>query len=149
MQLMRWEPFRDTDDFFRAFTSSPAFSRWPSMFGEDGGGRHEWLPAVDIRETDNEYLVNADLPGIRREDVKVRLEDNVLTVEGERKQEKEAKGERSHRVERVYGSFLRRFTLPEDADPGHVSAECKDGVLSVHVPKRQLDKPKPLEIAVR
>ena len=110
------------------------------MLGENGG-RHEWLPAVDIRETEKEYVVAAELPGIRREDVRVRLEDNVLTVEGERRQEKETKGERMHRIERVYGSFQRRFTLPDDADAGNIHAESKDGVLTVHVAKRQVQKP--------
>ena len=147
MQLKRWEPFRDTDDFFRSF--SPMFGRWPSMFGEDGGSRNEWLPAVDIRETDGEFLVTAELPGLTRKDVHVRLEDNVLTVEGERKQEKEAKGERTHRVERIYGSFRRSFTLPDNVDAGSIRAECKDGVLTVHVPKRPVEKAKPLEIAVQ
>lgn len=147
MQLMRWEPFRETDDFFRSF--APLFSRWPTMFGEDGGIRHEWMPAVDIRETDTEYLVSAELPGLTREDVHVRLEDHVLMIEGERKQEKEAKGERTHRIERIYGSFRRSFTLPDDVDPEKIRAECKDGILTVHVPKREVTKSKPLEIAIQ
>lgn len=147
MQLMRWEPFRETDDFIRSF--APLFSRWPTMFGEDGGIRHEWMPAVDIRETDTEYLVSAELPGLTREDVHVRLEDHVLMIEGERKQEKEAKGERTHRIERVYGSFRRSFTLPDDVDAGKIRAECKDGILTVHVPKHEVTKSKPLEIAIQ
>ena len=146
-QLMRWEPFKDTDDFFRSFMS-PAWGRWPGPSGENAG-RTDWLPAVDIRETDKEYLVIAELPGLRREDVKVRLEGDVLTVEGERRHEKETKGERTHRIERAYGSFQRRFSLPDDADPGDVRAEAKDGVLTVHVPKREIEKAKAREIAVQ
>lgn len=147
MQLMRWEPFRESDDFFRSFV--PHFGRWPTMFSEDGGIRHEWTPAVDIRETDNEFLVSAELPGLTRKDVHVRLEDHVLMIEGERKQEKEAKGERTHRIERFYGSFRRSFTLPDNVDADKIRAECKDGILTVHVPKREAAKPKPLEIAVQ
>jgi HSP20 family protein len=148
MQLMRWEPFRDSDEFFRYLTW-PRSGRWPSIFGQDGGNALEWSPAVDISETDKEYLVKAELPGLRREDVRVRLEDNLLTVEGERKHEDEQKDERSHRIERSYGSFCRRFTLPEDADAEHIRAESKDGILTVHVPKREMQRRKPLEIAVQ
>lgn len=144
-QLTRWEPFREADDFFRSF--SPFFSRWPMPGGEDG--RHEWMPAVDIRESEKEYVVSAELPGLKREDVRVRLEDNVLTVEGERRMEKESQGERVHRIERHYGSFLRRFALPEDADAKGIRAVVRDGVLTVRVPKREVKRPKPLEITVQ
>ena len=96
-QLMRWEPFNDTDEFFRSFLQ-PSWNRATSPAGEGAARRQDWLPAVDIRETDAEYTVLAEMPGMRREDVKVRVEDDVLTLEGERKQEREAKGERSHRV---------------------------------------------------
>jgi HSP20 family protein len=147
MHLMRWEPFREADEFFRSM-ASPMFGRWSSMTGENGGSRMEWAPAVDIKETDGEYLVLAELPGVKREEVKVSLEDSVLTVEGERKFEKEAKGERTHRIERHFGSFRRSFTLPEDADAGHIRAECKEGVLKVHVPKREAAKHKALQIKV-
>ena len=148
MQLMRWEPFRESDEFFRSM-STPTWARWPFAGGENGGSQREWHPAVDISETPTEYRVKAELPGIRREDVKVSLEDSVLTVEGERKHEQEVKGEQSHRVERYYGSFRRRFTLPEDADAEKIRAESKDGVLTVHVPKREIEKRKPLQIAVK
>jgi HSP20 family protein len=147
-QMMRWEPFRDADEFFRSFLQ-PAWGRGPSAGNEGDGRPLGWLPAVDIHETDSEYRVTAEVPGIRREDVKVRLEDNVLTIEGERKEEKEAKGERSHRIERSYGAFCRRFTLPEDADASKVSADCKDGVVRVHIPKRPEQKPKAREIAIQ
>lgn len=148
MNLMRWEPFRETDDFFRTL-SRPMFGRWPSMTGENGDLRLDWTPAVDILETDGEYLLKAELPGLKREDVKVTLENNVLTVEGERKQESEQQGEKSHRIERYYGSFCRRFSLPENTDPEAIRAECKDGLLNVHIPKREAKAEKALEIKVQ
>jgi HSP20 family protein len=147
MNLMRWEPFRETDDFFRSMTR-PMFGRWPHLFGEDLGTKFEWSPAVDIKETDKEYLVRAELPGLSREDVKVTLEDSVLTIEGERRQEKEEKGEKVHRVERFYGSFCRSFTLPEDANANGIRAESKDGILNVHVPKLAIEKAKAVQIKV-
>ena len=147
MNLMRWEPFRETDEFFRNL-SPPMFGRWPQLLGENVGMKIEWSPAVDIKETENEYLVRAELPGIRREDVKVSLEDDVLTIQGERRHEKEETGERTHRVERFYGTFCRSFTLPEHTDANAIRAESKDGVLDVHVPKLRVEKRKALQIKV-
>ncbi len=147
MNLMRWEPIRETDEFFRNL-STPMFGRWPQLFGENGAMKVEWSPAVDIKETETEYLVRAELPGIRREDVKVSLEDRMLSIAGERRQEMEAKGEKTYRVERLYGSFCRSFTLPEHVDAKAIHAESKDGVLSVHVPKLKIEKRTPLQIKV-
>lgn len=147
MNLMRWEPFRDTSDFFRSM-SRPMLGRWPGMFGDDITTKFEWSPAVDIKETDKEYLVTAELPGLSREDVKVTLEDSVLTIEGERRQEKELKDERIHRIERFYGGFCRSFTLPEDARVEGIRAETRDGILNVHVPKLQIEKAKAVQIKV-
>jgi HSP20 family protein len=146
MRLTRWEPFRGTDEFFRG-TMPSLFGRWPRMMGEEGE-LHEWSPVADISETDDEYLVKAELPGIRREDVKVSLEEGMLTIEGERKQEKEEKGRRLHRIERFYGTSCRTFTLPDDADATGIRAESKDGVLNVHIPKSKVVKPKAIEIKV-
>jgi len=140
-QLMRWEPFNDADEFFRSFLR-------PSRAG-NGDRRPEWMPAVDIRENESEYTIIGEMPGIRREDVKVRVEDDVLTLEGERRQEKDAKGERSHRVERTYGHFSRRFTLPDDADAEKIAADCKEGIVTVHIPKRPVEKRNMREIAVQ
>jgi len=147
MKLTRWEPFKEADAFFRSFSPS-LFGRWPHMSGEDGE-QIEWAPVADISETEQEYLVRAELPGVRREDVKVTLEDGVLTIQGERRQEKEAKDEKMHRTERFYGSFYRRFTLPDNADAASISAETRDGVLNVHVPKLKVEKPRAVEIKVQ
>jgi HSP20 family protein len=146
MRLIHWEPFKGTDDFFRSTTPS-LFGRWPRLIGREGQA-YEWSPAADICETDEEYLVRADLPGVEREDVKVSLEDGVLTIEGERNQEKEEKGKTMHRVERFYGIFCRRFNLPEDAEASRIQAETKDGVLNVHIPKSKVMKAKAVEIKV-
>ena len=147
MNLMRWEPFRESDQFFRNF-STPMFGKWPQFYGDEGEMKYEWSPAVDIKETEKEFVVKAELPGVKREDVKVRLEDDVLTIEGERRQEKDVKGEKTHRIERFYGTFSRSFTLPEYADAKAIRAESKDGVLNVYVPKLKVEKKLPLEIKV-
>jgi HSP20 family protein len=108
----------------------------------------EWAPLVDIVEDEKEYLIKAELPEVKREDVKVSVEEGVLTVSGERKFEKEEKGKKYHRIERAYGCYARSFTLPDDADPSKVTAEFKDGVLKVHLPKSEKAKPKSVEIKV-
>ena len=147
MNLVRWEPFKEADEFFRNF--SPLFGRLPRLFENNGGAKYEWVPAADISETEKEYLVKAELPGVKREDVKVTLEDGVLTIQGERKLEKEENGEKTHRVERFYGNFYRSFTLPDNADAANIRAESKDGILNVHVPKLKVEKPKAVEIKVQ
>jgi HSP20 family protein len=108
----------------------------------------EWAPAVDITEDDKEWLVKADLPEVKKDDVKVTIENGVLTVTGERKLEKEEKNKKYHRIERSYGSFLRSFTLPDAADGSKVSADFKDGVLTVHLPKGEKARPKAVEVKV-
>lgn len=146
MSIIRWEPFKETDEFFRGL-SSPLFNRWLRTAGN--GGEIEWAPAADISETEKEYLVKAELPGVKREDVKVTLENGVLTIQGERRQEKVEKDEKTHRTERFYGSFSRSFTLPDNADAEHVRAETRDGVLSVHVPKLAAARARTVEIKVQ
>jgi len=108
----------------------------------------DWMPTVDISETEGEYLIKAELPEVRKEDVKVTVENGVLTLQGERRQEKEEKGKRFHRVERSYGSFVRSFTLPESVDESSVKAEYKDGVLNLHLPKSEKVKPKAIDVKV-
>ena len=108
----------------------------------------EWAPVVDISEDDKEYLIKAELPEVKREDVKVTAEEGTLTIMGERKFEQEEKGRKYHRVERAYGSFGRSFSLPDDASPAKVSAEFKDGVLTVHLVKDEKAKPQHIEVKV-
>jgi HSP20 family protein len=108
----------------------------------------EWAPSVDIIEDDKEWLVKADLPEVKKEDVKVTVENGVLTITGERKLEKEEKNKKYHRIERSYGNFLRSFTLPDGADSSNVDAEFKDGVLKVRLLKSEKAKPKAVEVKV-
>jgi HSP20 family protein len=108
----------------------------------------EWSPLVDISEDDREYLIKVELPEVKKEDVKVTAEAGALTIMGERRFEKEEKSKKYHRVERAYGSFGRSFSLPDDASPGKVSAEFKDGMLTVHMVKDEKAKPQQVEVKV-
>jgi len=147
--LTRWDPFKEMEDaqnrLARFFGLSPA----RLTNGEkEAMTVTEWSPAVDITEDDKEWLVKADLPEVKKEDVKVTVENGVLTITGERKLEKEEKNKKYHRIERSYGNFLRSFTLPDAADGSKVNAEFKDGVLKVHLPKGEKAKPKAVEVKV-
>ena len=113
----------------------------------DGGC--EFMPLADVIEREKEYLIKVDLPDVRKEDVKVLFDAGVLTIKGERKVEKETKGETVHRTERFYGMFERSFALPEDVDPKGIHAESKDGVLMVSLPRVAVQKPKPLAITIQ
>jgi len=146
MNITRWEPFGNIDELF-ARMGPPAFGRWPRLLEADGKAI-EWAPTTDISETEKEYLVKAELPGVEREDVNVTVERGVLTIKGERRQEKEEKGEKQHRIERMYGTFFRSFSLPENAAAGDIRAESKDGVLFVHIPKVKIEKAKAVQIKV-
>lgn len=108
----------------------------------------DWSPAVDITEDDKEYLITADLPQISKDDVKVVVENGSLIIKGERRHEVEHKDKKVHRIERRYGSFYRSFTLPDDADGNRVSANFKDGVLRVTLPKSEEKKPRQIEVQV-
>lgn len=149
MKLARWDPFRDVEDVFDRYTRSlgmPNRMRYGRDLMPSEAG--EWSPRVDISETEKEFQITAEIPGIKREDVKISIEDGVLTVHGERKEEKEEKGHKLHRVERFYGSFSRSFTLPQNTDEKHVDATFKDGLLTLVVPKKEADKPKSIEVQV-
>ena len=108
----------------------------------------QWSPLVDIAEDDQEYLIKAELPEVKKEDVKVTVENGTLTIAGERKFEKDEKNKKHHRVERSYGSFVRSFSVPDDADDSKVNAEFKDGLLKVRLMKSEKAKPKSIEVKV-
>ncbi len=152
MELMRWEPpFKGIErlsDTLNRFLARPlnVFERPMGM--EESLTITEWSPAVDIEETDKEYLVKAEIPEVKKENVKVLVEDGSLVIQGERRKEKEEKGVKFHRMERSYGSFLRSFTLPVDADEKKIAAEFEEGLLKVHLPKTEAAKPKAIEIRV-
>jgi HSP20 family protein len=142
MNLTRWDPFAGFDTLFNRLTPN-----FPRLFMEDEGGIGvEFTPLADIGETEKEYLVRAELPGLKKEDVKVTMADGFLTIEGERKQEKVETGEKLHRVERYYGKFVRNFALPDNIVSEGVHCESKDGVLTVHIPKTEDQKPREIVV---
>ncbi|PYJ99122.1 MAG: heat-shock protein Hsp20 [Verrucomicrobia bacterium] len=147
--LIRWNQLKELESLRLGLGSllnrSPA--QWPEG-QEEPMAVAEWSPLVDISEDDKEYLIKAELPEVRKEDVKVTAEEGTLTIMGERRFEKEEKGRKYHRVERAYGSFGRSFSFPDNASPGKVRAEFKDGVLTVHLAKDAKAKPQQVEINV-
>ena len=146
--LTTWNPFRELDEVQNRLGSF--FGAFPNRLPGNGDALKlaTWSPDVDITEDDKEYLVKADLPEIKKDDVKVTLENGILAISGERKSEKEEKNKKYHRIERSYGSFERTFTMPEDADAAKMTAEFKDGVLRVHMPKNPAAQPKKIEVKV-
>ena len=147
MPITRWEPFRDlvsTQDRFNQLFNE-TFAR---AFGDDQTATRGWIPAVDIYETDENLVLQAELPGISPDDVEIRVEDNTLYLKGERKFEKEVKQENLHRVERSYGTFTRSFALPGTIDASNVKAEYKNGILTLTMPKREEAKPRAIKINV-
>lgn len=151
MAIVRWDPFREleemSDRLNRVFGRAP-LARGAGEEGKDTMRAFDWAPTVDIAETAEEFQIKAELPEVKKEDVKVAVDQGVLRIEGERKQEKEEKGKKFHRIERSYGSFLRTFTLPDNIDEAKVHAEFKDGILNVRLPKGEKAKPKSIEIKV-
>ena len=149
MSLVRWNPFSEVDTFFNRVMPR-SMMNWPQFAFDGGEGKKlEWAPSADISETDKEYVIRAELPAVKKEDVHVSLDGGVLTIKGERKQHKEDKNEKFHRVESFYGSFERSFTLPDNVDADKISCASKDGILSVHIPKVEASKTKPKQIAVQ
>lgn len=150
MTFVRWDPFRDLEDVSDRLNwmfRRPALPRTNSASKETMIVA-DWVPSVDVSETEGEYQIKAEIPDVKKEDVKVTVEDGVLTIQGERKHEKEEKGKKYHRVERSYGSFIRSFTLPDLVDEERVKAEFKDGVLNLQLPKSEKTKPKAIEVTV-
>ena len=146
--LTRWDPMQDLQGFENRLSSLMGRSPIVKSGGKESMRLMEWAPLVDITEDDKEYLIKADLSEVKKEDVNISVHEGVLVISGERKYEKEDKGKQYHRVERAYGRFERSFTVPEDAEEDKVSAEFKDGVLKVHLPKSTKAKPKSREITV-
>lgn len=150
MTLVRWDPFRDLEDVSNRLNWM--FQR-PAPPRTNGANKEtmivaDWVPSVDVSETEGEYQIKAEIPDVKKEDVKVTVENGVLTIQGERKHEKEEKDKKYHRVERAYGSFIRSFTLPDLVDEEKVKAEFKDGVLNLQLPKSVKAKPKAIEVTV-
>jgi HSP20 family protein len=150
MSIVRWDPFRELEEMS---------GRLNRIFGQGIGPRgaeqsrdamanFDWAPSVDIAETPQEFVVKAELPAVKKEDVKVSVDAGVLRIQGHRQQEAEEQNQKFHRVERQYGSFMRSFTLPDNIDDAKVSADFKDGVLNVHLPKSEKTKAKTVEVKI-
>ena len=147
MSLIKWDPYRELEEMSsrlnRVFGRNDLLSR-----GEEKMTFATWSPAVDIKETNEEYVIKAELPEVKKEDVKVTVKDGYVMLTGERHQEKEEKNKRFHRVERTFGSFYRALVLPTEVDDKKVLAEFKDGMLYVHLPKSENAKPRAIDVKV-
>jgi HSP20 family protein len=149
MTLIRWEPFRELDDFVAR--CSPFLGRLPGGRFAAAGEQPEaavWTPAANISETESEYLIKAELPEVRKEDVKVTVDEGVITISGERRNELEHKDEKVHRIESFYGTFTRSFRLPDNADVASIHAESRNGILKIRVPKKPAARARTVEVQV-
>lgn len=148
MSLIRWSPFGEMESLFNPMLPE-ALSNWQRL-ALGNGKKLDWAPSADISETEKEYVIRAELPAVKKEDIQVSLDEGTITIKGERKQQKEDKSEKYHRTESFYGSFERRFSLPDNVNAEAVHCESKDGILTVHIPKT-VDSPKakPKQITVQ
>src|SRR5947199_2614674 len=152
--LITWNQLREMEEAQNRFNRYRFLGEFPNRMGNVGNGEPhslavaDWSPEVDISQDDHEYLLKADLPEMKKDDVRVTVEDGILSVSGERKSEKEDQKRKFHRIERSYGTFRRSFTLPEDADSTKVTAEFRDGVLKVHLPTTIRAKSKAIPVKV-
>ena len=147
MSLIKWQPFGDFDEAFNRLMPG-VFSRFPRV-GAENGGKFAWAPSADISETDQEYLIRAELPAVKKEDVKVTLDQGMITIHGERKEEKETRDEKFHRVESFRGAFSRSFSVPDNIDEKAIRADSKDGVLTVHLPKSKATTARTVEVKIQ
>jgi len=148
MNMTVWNPFREMESMLERYTQATGRGLGAGSLDADLG-MAEWSPTVDIEENDDNFMIRADLPGVAKDDIDVRLENGVLSITGEKRVDKETgKGTKQHRTERFRGSFSRRFTLPATVDAGKVNADYKDGVLTLAIPKVEAEKPKAIDIKV-
>jgi HSP20 family protein len=148
MNLVKWNPLNELEDITSRLNRIFGRSLAQPESGQDMLAVANWTPSVDISETDTAYLIKGEIPGVKKEDVKVTLQDGMLTIKGERQQEKEEKGKKFHRVERSYGSFVRSFRMPDDVDESTIKAEFKDGMLNVTLSKSAKARTRVTEISV-
>ena len=141
----RWNPVREIENLHARMDQ--LIASWPD--GEEAMTVSDGSPLVDILEQNGKYLLKAEVPEVKKEDLKVRVEDGTLQIVGERKSEKEEKGKKFHRIERSYGNFERSFSLPEDVDASKVTSDFRDGILQIHLPKTQAAKAKAIEMKVQ
>ena len=147
--LAHWNQYRELEALHQSLGSLFSRSPLPRPEGKEEPMRvADWAPVVDISEDNQEYLIKAELPEVKKEDVKITMADGMLTITGDRKFEKAENGKKYHRVERAYGGFGRSFSLPDDASPANVTADFKDGVLKVHLAKNEKPRPQQVEVSV-
>lgn len=147
--ITRWNPVSEFEDMMNRYNRMFGLTRANGeREGKDLFSRSDWAPAVDIKETGEAFTIEAELPGMKKEDVKVTVDDGVLSIQGERKHEEETEDKKHHRIERVYGSFLRRFTLPENVDENSIKASFEDGVLTLNLKKAEPKEPRAIEVNV-
>lgn len=147
MNMQVWNPFQEFENMLERYSKSGMSNLGKQMSTDLSFA--DWAPSVDIEEEDDKYLIKADLPGVEKDDIEVKLENGVLSIRGEKKTEKETgKGTKRHRTERFYGTFARSFTLPDAVRADAVNAAYKDGVLSLTIPKAEEAKPKSIDIKV-
>lgn len=147
--IRAWNPFREMQDLqSRVLHALQGSSTRLDDDPREALAAAEWTPVVDITEDADEYLIKAELPEVNRDDVKVTVENGQLTLSGERRSLKEGDGRKFHRVERAYGTFLRSFQLPENADADNVKAAFKEGVLNIHIGKQVAAKPRQIDVKV-
>ena len=142
MTLVRWNPYRELMNVHEQLNR---------LFEEPGGQTSDssyggWFPAIDLREEEKRFVIEADLPGVKKDDIQIEVENNVLTLRGERKFEHESKKENFHRIERAYGKFMRSFTLPSRIDASQITASQNGGILEIVIPKAKESLPQKIEI---
>jgi len=145
MALVTWDPWREIADRFDRYTRAVG---QPQAGSQEVIATGDWAPRVDIAETDEAFVIKAEIPEVNKDDVKITVDNGVLTIRGERKQEKEEKGKKFHRIERSYGSFTRSFTLPDNVDETKIKASFKGGMLNLHIQKSEKAKPRVIEVKV-
>jgi HSP20 family protein len=146
MAIIKWDPFREIENMVDRYTRTFG---WPRQGSQEVMTVGDWSPRVDIAETEKEFTIKAEIPEVKKEDVKVTVDNGVLTIRGERKQEKEEKGKKFHKIERYFGSFSRSFTLPDNVDESKIDAVFKDGMLTLQIPKVKEAREKMVEVKVK
>ncbi len=148
MNLTKWEPLKELEDVYSRLNRIFKRGDLRNESSNETLKMADWVPSVDISETDSAYLIRGEIPGVAKEDIKVTLERGMLTIQGERKQEKEEKGEKFYRCECSYGNFVRSFRIPEDADESAIKADFKNGTLNVSINKSAKAKVRAVNISV-
>lgn len=153
MTLMKWDALRDVENLLertsRSLGWAPGRSMgWMPMLAPEMAANGEWCPCVDIGENDRAFVLKVELPGVKREDVAINIQNDVLTLEGSRRREEESQGQRFHRLERSYGHFLRSFSLPDNVDAAGIGARFHDGLLEVELPKTAATQARSIEVQI-